>query len=127
MMADIAEKNDLDVLVDSAGVFADIGAPATDEAIRAMEKRGIDLTSHRTKPLTDELIDMADIILVMTSAHKQLIEGVAAGKAYTLLEYAGDGGDISDPYGGDDEEYEATAAAIYDALVDIAEKLPIAQ
>ena len=125
MMADIAEKNDLDVLIDSAGVFAEIGEKATPEAIRAMEKRGIDLTGHRTKPLTDELIDMADLILVMTSAHKLLIEGMAKGKVHTLLEYAGGEGDISDPYGGDDEEYEATASEIYDALVDIAEKLPV--
>ena len=127
MMADIAEKNDLDVLIDSAGVFADIGAPATDEAIRAMQKRGIDLSGHRTKPLTDELIDMADLILVMTAAHKKLIEGMAKDKVFTLTEYAGGEGDIPDPFGGDDEEYELTAAAIYDALVDIAEKLPVAE
>ena len=127
MMADIAEKNDLDVLIDSAGVFADIGAPATDEAIRAMQKRGIYLSGHRTKPLTDELIDMADLILVMTGAHKKLIEGMAKDKVYTLTEYAGGEGDIPDPFGGDDEEYELTAAAIYDALVDIAEKLPVAE
>ena len=125
MMADIAEKNDLNVLIDSAGVFAGIGDKATPEAVRAMEKRGIDLTLHRTKPLTDELIDMADLILVMTNAHKLLIGGMAQGKAHTLLEYAGGEGDISDPYGGDDEEYEETAQEIYDALVDIAEKLPV--
>lgn len=125
MLNDIAMKNDLNVLIDSAGVFAGIGEKATDEAIKAMAKRGIDLSGHRTKPLTDELINMADVILVMTSAHKQLIESMAKGKVFTLLEYAGDEGDIPDPYGGDEEEYEETAQAIYDALVDIAEKLPI--
>lgn len=123
MMADIAVKNDLDVLADSAGVFAEIGGKATDAAVRAMAKRGIDLSAHRTKPLTGELIELADIILVMTGAHKRLIEGMAAGKVKTLLEYAGSTGDIPDPYGGDDEEYEETAKAIYDALVDIAEKV----
>ena len=127
MMADIAEKNDLDILCDSAGVFAEIGGRATDEAVRAMAKRGIDLSFHRTKPLTDELIDMADLILVMTAAHKQLIEGMAKGKVYTLNEYAGGEGDIPDPFGGDDAEYDATASAIYDALVDIAERLPVAE
>ncbi len=125
MLNDIAVKNDLNVLIDSAGVFAEVGQKAADEAIAAMERRGIDLSGHRTKPLTDELIDMADVILVMTVAHKQLIESVAKGKAYTLLEYAGGEGDISDPFGGDAEEYEKTASEIYDALVDIAEKLPI--
>ena len=125
MLNDIAVKNDLDVLIDSAGVFAVIGAKATDEAVKAMAARGIDLSSHRTKPLTDELISAADIILVMTGAHKQLIASMAPGKVYTLKEYAGDEGDISDPFGGDDEEYEQTAGEIYDALVDIAEKLPV--
>ncbi len=126
LMNDIAVKNDLDILIDSAGVFAEIGAPATDEAIAAMRKYGIDLSLHRTKPLTTELIDMADIILTMTSAHKQLIYNIAPNKIFTLLEYAGDDGDISDPYGGDNDDYERTAAEIYDALVDIAEKLPVA-
>lgn len=125
MMNDIAVKNDLNVLIDSAGVFAEIGGKATDEAVNAMKKYSIDLTGHRTKPLTDELIGMADIILTMTDAHKQLITDLAPGKVYTLLEYAGSSGDIPDPYGGDNEEYEETAADIYDALVDIAEKLPI--
>ena len=125
MLNDITVKNDLNVLIDSAGVFAEVGGKAGDEAMAAMERRGIDLSGHRTKPLTDELIDMADVILVMTEAHKQLVESVAKGKVHTLLEYAGGEGDISDPYGGDAEEYERTASEIYDALVDIAEKLPV--
>ena len=125
MMADIAVKNDLDILVDSAGVFALIGECAADNAILAMEKYDIDLSLHRTKPLTEELIDMADVILVMTEAHKILVESMAGDKVHTLLEYAGSEGDISDPYGGDMEEYEETAEEIYDALVDIAENLPV--
>lgn len=125
MMADIAVKNDLDILVDSAGVFATIGECAADNAIEAMKKYDIDLSLHRTKPLTEELIDMADIILVMTDAHKMLIEGMAKDKVFTLMEYANSEGDISDPYGGDLEEYEETAEEIYDALVDIAENLPV--
>lgn len=125
MMADIAVKNDLDILVDSAGVFATIGECAADNAIEAMKKYDIDLSLHRTKPLTEELIDIADIILVMTDAHKMLIENMAKDKVFTLMEYAGGEGDISDPYGGDIDEYEETAQEIYDALVDIAEKLPV--
>lgn len=123
MMADIAEKNDLDILVDSAGVFAPIGECAADNAIAVMKKRGIDLSLHRTKPLTEELINMADVILVMTEAHKMLIENMARDKVFTLAEYAGSKGDISDPYGGDLDEYEKAADEINDLLVDIAEKL----
>lgn len=124
MLNDIAVKNDLNVLIDSAGVFAPIGEKAAGEAVAAMARRGVDLSGHRTKPLTDELISMADVILAMTSAHKQLIEPLAPGRVYTLSEYAGGEGDISDPFGGDAEDYERAASEIYDALVDIAEKLP---
>ncbi len=123
MMADIAEKNDMNILVDSAGVFATIGECAADNAIGAMKKRDIDLSLHRTKPLTVELIDMADVVLVMTEAHKLLIENMAQGKVFTITEYAGTDGEIQDPYGGDLDEYEEVADELYDLLTDIAEKL----
>ena len=44
IMADIAEKNDLDVVVDSAGVFATIGECAADNAIEAVKKVGLNQT-----------------------------------------------------------------------------------
>ena len=59
MMDDIAVKNDLDVVIDSAGIFASIGECAAENAILAMKKRDIALSLHSTKPLTDELIDLA--------------------------------------------------------------------
>ena len=123
MMADIAEKNDMDILVDSAGIFASLGEPAAENAIQAMKKRNIDLSCHTTKPITPEFIDMADVILTMTNAHKMLIENMAPEKVFTICEYAGTDGDVPDPYGGDLEEYEEFADEIYDLLTDIAEKL----
>lgn len=127
MMNDIAVKNDLDVLVDSAGIFAPIGECAADNAISAMRERGIDLSLHRTKPLTEDLIEQADVILTMTAAHKMIVEGMAKGKVFTLAEYGGGEGDVPDPFGGDMEEYKETAEEIYDILVDIAEKLPVCE
>ena len=123
IMEKIAVENDLDVLIESAGLFANVGGTASDEAIEALDKMGIDLTFHQTKPITEELIEKSDIILAMTQAHKELLKPMAGDKVYTLKEYAGDSGDISDPYGGDLEEYEETAKEIYDALVDVAEKI----
>lgn len=125
IMEKVAVENDLDVLIESAGVFPEAGKPASDEAIKAMADMGIDLTGHRTQAVTEELLDKADVILTMTEGQKMLLEPSAKGKIYTLLEYAGSEGDISDPYGGDLEEYKETAQEIYDAIVDIAEKLPI--
>ncbi len=125
IMNKIAVENDLDVLIESAGVFAADGEGASENAILALKKYDIDLSAHRTQPVTEDLLKQCDLILTMTQGHKKLIEPLASGKVYTLLEYAGSQGDISDPYGGDLEEYEETAQEIYDALVDVAEKLPV--
>lgn len=123
IMDKIAVENDLDVFIESAGIFAAEGMGASENAVKALEKYGIDLTNHRTQPVTEDLIKQCDVILTMTRAHKQILEPMAKGKVYTLLEYAGSEGDVQDPYGGDLEEYEECAQEIYDALVDIAEKI----
>lgn len=122
-MEKIAIENDLDVLIESAGIFANVGEKASENAIKALDEMGIDLTFHQTKPITEELIEKSDIILTMTQAHKELLKPMAGGDVYTLKEYGGGSGDISDPYGGDLEDYEETAKEIYDALVDVAEKI----
>ncbi|MCC8168870.1 MAG: low molecular weight protein arginine phosphatase [Oscillospiraceae bacterium] len=125
IMDKIAAENDLDVFIESAGIFAADGEKASDNAVEALKKFDIDLSGHRTQPVTEDLLKQSDVILTMTEGHKALLEQLAPGKVFTLLEYAGSSGDISDPYGGDLEEYEETASEIYDALVDVAEKLPI--
>jgi protein-tyrosine phosphatase len=125
IMDKIAVENDLDVFIESAGIFAEEGNNASENAIEALKKYNIDLSAHKTQPLTEDLLKQCDLILTMTEGHKQLLEQLVPGKVFTLLEYAGSEGDISDPYGGDLEEYEETAEEIYDALVDVAEKLPI--
>ncbi len=123
IMEKIAVENDLDVLIESAGLFAEVGGKASENAIKALDEMGIDLTFHQTKPITEELIEKSDIILTMTRAHKELLKPMAGGDVYTLREFAGDDGDISDPYGGDLDEYRETAKEIYDALVDVAERI----
>lgn len=123
IMEKIAVENDLDVLIESAGLFAEVGGKASENAIKALDEMGIDLTFHQTKPITEELIEKSDIILTMTRAHKELLKPMAGGDVYTLKEFAGDDGDISDPYGGDLDEYRETAKEIYDALVDVAERI----
>lgn len=125
IMEKVAVENDLDVLIESAGIFAAPGEGASENAIKAMSEMGIDITEHRTQLVTKPLLDKADVVLTMTEGQKRIIEPTAGDKVYTLLEYAGNEGDISDPFGGDLDEYEETAREIYDAIVDIAERLPV--
>ena len=42
-------------------------------AIKAMEELGIDLSQHRARQLTKDMIDRADLILTMTEGHRDFI------------------------------------------------------
>lgn len=123
IMDKIAVENDIDIFIDSAGIFAEEGMPASEYAIKALARYSIDLSHHTSQLLTEDLIKQSDIILTMTEAHKQILMPLAKDKTFTLLEYIGSSGDISDPFGGDLEEYEECAEEIYDAVVDLAEKI----
>ncbi len=119
----IAIEKNLDVRIESAGIFAHDGEPASNEAIIAMKKYDIDLLGHHAQSINTELIEKSDLILTMTAANKMVLESAAGGKVFTLCEYAGLDGDIEDPYGGDVKEYEECAEKLYKALEKVAEKL----
>lgn len=88
----------------SAGLAAAPGQPASANSLAVMAELGLDLTAHRSRPLTPYLLAQADVVLTMTQAHKQTLQQLApefSHKVFTLVEYAGGQGDIPDPYGGD--------------------------
>lgn len=123
LMNKIAQDEGLDIRIESAGIFAEEGSPASTEAIVTMKKYDIDLLGHHAQQINSELIEKSDIILTMTQGQKMLFGDVSANKVYTVCEYAGVEGDIDDPFGGDVEEYEEVAQMLYLALQAIAEKL----
>ena len=84
----IAVDNELDVTAVSAGIFAENGSPASKNAILAMKEYDIDLSQHRSKTITDELVSEADLVLTMTEGHKMLTAGMAPDKTYTICEFA---------------------------------------
>ena len=70
-----------DALVASAGYLTEGVAPPQ-EVAAAMAEYGIDITAHRSRVLTPELVGQADLVITMT--RQQLIEVVtAAGTAWT--------------------------------------------
>jgi protein-tyrosine phosphatase len=104
------------VEVRSAGLGAVSGAPASEGSLRVGARHGLDLSGHRSRPVDDELLRWADLILVMSPSHlARLGELGAAGKAAQLDAFArADSGDeesgagVPDPFGGDDQDYEDT-------------------
>ncbi|MHC4983895.1 MAG: L-threonylcarbamoyladenylate synthase [Planctomycetota bacterium] len=106
-------RRGLDVL--SAGVFAAHGIKAAGEAVAAAKRLGADISRHRSKKLTSDLIRSADLVLCMTRSHVDAVVKLvpaAAGRTQ-MLDKAGD---IADPIGGGYEAYRATAARIQRAL-----------
>ncbi len=107
--ADDLEKRG--IVVVSAGSFAIPGARATPQAVEAIKAMGADLTRHRSRPLTVELIHQADVIYTMSRAHAAAVIALvpsAADKTVTL----DPGGDIEDPIGGDLALYQELAGQI---------------
>ena len=119
------KEHGLDVTVSSAGTGAWDGAPASEGAYLVGLERGLDLSGHRARLLTRELVEQADLILTMARHHRARVDELGGeGKVFVLGEYAGKGGDeVSDPFGGDlgvyrdtCQELEALSAAVADRL-----------
>ncbi len=104
------------VTCSSCGIYAFPGDSATPEAVDAVKKMGVDISSHRSSKLTLYNIDETDWFICMSEGHKSALESVGCEKKITLL---GDG--ISDPYGGDGEVYNKCALEIKENLEIIAD------
>lgn len=121
----ILEKDN--VFVYSAGTIARKGSLPSEFAIIAAQKYGADISHHLSSPLTKELINDADLILVMSPKHRDaVIELVPEAKAKTFLlrEYAfGINEEVEDPIGQALEVFEKVAAIINENLVKVAEAI----
>ena len=70
-----AEGKPLDQLVvASAGVAAGYGDPPSENSVAALKKVKLDLTHHKSQPLTDELMERAFAIFGMTDSHIQALQ-----------------------------------------------------
>lgn len=106
----IAEHPGLELNIKSAGTAAFGNQEASHNAVLALKELGIDLTEHRSQMVTDELIDEADIVLTMTTSHKQQLLSFkpdASQKIFTLAEFTCQNmaKNISDPFGGNLSTY----------------------
>ncbi len=103
LMRAIAKDKGIDITVDSAGLYANPGMEATQNAQSVMrEQYGIDLSGHHAKPLTKELVEGADLILCMTKAHEDAIrKNFPNAKAAAVGFWAGAEQEVTDPFGGD--------------------------
>ncbi|MDX2079739.1 MAG: serine hydroxymethyltransferase [Terrimicrobiaceae bacterium] len=62
------------ITVESAGLSAAHGQPASSDSARALSADGISLASFRSQPLTEDLLERATDVFVMTRDHLRLID-----------------------------------------------------
>jgi predicted ATP-grasp superfamily ATP-dependent carboligase/protein-tyrosine-phosphatase len=112
-------KRRLSMKIFSAGLDTTAGKPAYPLAAMISKKCGIDLGSHLTTVISKDMIEKADLILVMEITHTQMLFRLfpeARTKTVLLGHLSPDPlTDIRDPYGGTPEEFEQCYALIVKA------------
>ena len=112
------------ITVESAGLGALVGHPAADFAVELMAERGIDISKHRAQQLTPDLVSKADLILVMESGHRRVIDEndlTARGKVHRLGEWQDK--EIADPYRQDKTAFSEALADIESGIASWVDKL----
>jgi protein-tyrosine phosphatase len=101
--------------VDSAGTWATPGRPAAIEAQQVIERRGMDISLHRSRAVSYDLLRRYNLILVMERGHKESLLAefpMLAERVYLLSEMSSEEKDVDDPVGGTLIDYEKTAETI---------------
>ena len=102
-----------EVKVSSAGTHAWNGQPAASLSVLVMQEKGIDISGHRARVVTPDIINGASLVVALTQPHmahmKANVHG-AGGWMIVLgeLDRDRDRVDVEDPIGGGIEEYRAT-------------------
>ncbi|SDI47231.1 low molecular weight protein arginine phosphatase [Natribacillus halophilus] len=115
MAAALLSSKGKDVEVKSAGMQALSGSPATPHARIVVREHGAALDQHSAERLTLSWLDWADEVWTMTQGQaSRLVRWYPdhEKKITTLGKASGFHEDISDPVGGDLDEYRDTARQI---------------
>lgn len=110
------------VKVDSCGIYAKSGMPMTQEARVALKELGIK-PRFKTKEISRQLVDNADLIICLTAEIKVEVATKfnCLEKTRTFSEFGGQ--NVSDPYGLGGAQYRKTAGIIFDDCVKVIQVL----
>lgn len=105
----------------SCGVAAYAGEPASANSVRALQPVGIDLNDHRSRPLSQELLDESLVVFGMTGSHLRAIRSQfdrLPPHLYLMREFVSEGAskEIPDPYGCGLDDYEECRDAMIEAM-----------
>ena len=105
------EKQGLSSLcsVKSAGLAATVGAPPSDNAVSAAKKYGADISAHRSNALTQYDLSDENYYICMSPSHEAVLRQFVPHAHFLTLQ-------VSDPFGGDLERYNACCREIYEKM-----------
>lgn len=104
--------DDSDWKIESAGTWSIEDQPAATFTQEVLSQRGIDVSEHRSRSVTGELLSQFNLILTMEEGHKEALRiefPKIAPRVYLLSEMVGEHYSIPDPMGGSIEHFERTA------------------
>lgn len=120
------ERNNVeDVEVSSAGLITCDGSNAEALTLQAAAERGIDLTSHRSRPLAPPLAEKADLILAMELDQIHDIFSLCVGeeeKVHLLGSFSRKHRgliEVKDPFGGAIQDHRACFEHLRELLEDL--------
>jgi len=109
---ELEQRGWANVEVASAGLAAHAGAGASEFAVSVAARHGVSLDAHRSRPLTPEMVEWADLVLAMGPSHVSGVQRLGgAEKVLTLGDFASgtdEGYSVRDPFGGPEDTYEDT-------------------
>jgi protein-tyrosine-phosphatase len=110
----------------SAGVAARDGDPVSENSVYALKKVGLDIATHQSTALTQEMLNSASLVLGMTESHRQMIQLQAdpvPKNIFLFREFMPQRGhkEIGDPFGGPLKLYEATRDEMVEAIPSLLE------
>lgn len=98
----VRHGDDQDFQVSSAGVWTRNGQPATEDVIEFAEEYSLNLSFHKSRVVSDQILSNADLIIVMEAGQKEAITQEfpsVQSRIYMLTEAIGyPPYDIPDPY-----------------------------
>ncbi|MFW6161650.1 MAG: L-threonylcarbamoyladenylate synthase [Planctomycetota bacterium] len=93
----------------SAGTAAGWHHGASEQAVAAMRRRGLDLSDHQSRALTPGMIEDADVLFVMARHHADSIRRIMPESEAKIAMLDPQGRDIPDPVGASVETFVACA------------------
>ncbi len=114
LLRDRLERRGVPARVRSAGLVSE-GVPASAHSVRAMAKRGLDLSGHQSRPLSLDDARRADVVIGMAREHVRevvVLDPTTLPRAFTLRELVrraeehGQRRAVDEPDGGDEQGLE---------------------